>query len=53
MKQEGAFLGALRDEVGKVIIGQQEMVDRIIMGSANRRSRIARRSSWISKNVNY
>ncbi|MBS1984678.1 MAG: AAA family ATPase, partial [Bdellovibrionales bacterium] len=32
VKQEGAFFGKVQEEVGKVVIGQKQMVERILMG---------------------
>lgn len=32
VKQEGAFIGALKAEIGRIVVGQQYLVDRLIIG---------------------
>ena len=53
IERESAFIDILTLEMNKVIVGQKQMIESLLIGLIGNGHIFVRRGSWIGKNISY
>ena len=53
IEKESAFIDLLRSEMNKVIVGQKNMIDKLLIGLLAKGHILLEGCSWVSQNFSY